>query len=250
MGSIAWLSLRSKPSATLRGEGESQPAQQQCWSRGLGAAGHPQAKPELRGGWYHKDGSCVYDTVCECCHLPPGTVEATDGGTTFCRRWRQSGRNPEEQWGRTVKIWQTQPIGYQKKWACFVQIIVFWYAEGCLQQTVVCCPPAPVRQHKKKLAQFATPENFSMICLYKAAWTFNLLHWHLLQTMEITTCQDQLSFGLYPEQEGGLHNFSVSSQSCFPTAPWLHDSKPKSSFSRATDADCWLYQCESARGKL
>lgn len=131
MGSIIWLSPRSKPSAMLKGKGKSQPAQQQCWGRGLGASGHPQAKHELRGRWYHKDGSCVYDTGYDCCHLPPGTGQATDGGMTLSGTWRQSGRNPEEQQGRKVKIWQTQPIGYQKNWVCFVQITIFCYAESC-----------------------------------------------------------------------------------------------------------------------
>lgn len=77
--SITRLSLRSKPSATLKGKGESQPAQQQCWGRGLGAGSHPQAKHDLKGVWYHKDGSRVYDAVYNRCHLPPGTVQTTDG---------------------------------------------------------------------------------------------------------------------------------------------------------------------------
>lgn len=95
----------AKAKCCPEGEGESQRAQQQQRrGRGLGAAGSPPDKQELRGRWYHKkDGSRSGGGASRIWHLPPGTAEATAGGMTLCRRWRQSGGNPEEERGKKVK---------------------------------------------------------------------------------------------------------------------------------------------------
>lgn len=78
-------------------------------------------------------------------------LEATARRMKVGANWRESRCIRD----RKIKGLTNTAYWLSKNWACFVQITIFWCAEGCLRQVAICCSTTLVGQDQKKLTPFA-----------------------------------------------------------------------------------------------